>query len=228
MEWNRFILGDAFTIFPEIENESIDLCFTSPPNISPQYFGKDIPKYQEFQKNALKEMARVTKPTGFVVISQTDRKINGEILSNHITYILAMKDNGFKLKDHKIMVRNYPVDVKDLFYFNYQHTLVFTKKGTIKRSGDWAKNILVYKTDWNGGGSGTGNTKNFSWNKDFVKLILCKLTQENQKVFDPFAGSGIVPWTAKNMNRQYLGIELIKDIYEKSYFNQSSILRKFI
>ena len=33
-----------------------------------------------------------------------------------------------------------------MYYFNYQHCLVFTKKGTIKRSGDWLKNILVYDT----------------------------------------------------------------------------------
>ena len=44
------------------------------------------------------------------------------------------------------MVRNNPVDKKDMFYFNYQHCLVFTKKGVIKRSGDWLKNILVYET----------------------------------------------------------------------------------
>ena len=59
-------------------------------------------------------MARITKPKGFVVISQTDRKINGEILPNHITYYQAMIRNGFKLKDYKIMVRNNPVDKRDL------------------------------------------------------------------------------------------------------------------
>ena len=26
-----------------------------------------------------------------------------------------------------------------MYYFNYQHCLVFTKKVTIKRSGDWLK-----------------------------------------------------------------------------------------
>ena len=52
-------------------------------------------------------MARTTKDDGFVVISQTDRKINGEILPNHITYYNAMLRNGYVLKDYKIMVRNY-------------------------------------------------------------------------------------------------------------------------
>ena len=39
-------------------------------------------------------MARTTKDDVFVVISQTDRKIN-EILPNHITYYNAMLRNVF-------------------------------------------------------------------------------------------------------------------------------------
>ena len=86
-------------------------------------YGKDVKKYQVLQNQACDEMARTTKDDGFVVISQTDRKINGEILPNHITYYNAMLRNGYVLKDYKIMVRNYPVDKRDMYYFNYQHCL---------------------------------------------------------------------------------------------------------
>ena len=208
-----------------IENKSIDLTFTSLPDISQTPFGKDIEKYQELQNKACDEMARITSDTGFVVISQTDRKINGEILPNHITYYNAMLRNGFKLKDYKIMVRNNPVDKKDMFYFNYQHCLVFTKKGVIKRSGDWLKNILVYETKRLGNVKGPFNL--YVWNDDFIKLVIDYLSTKNDIVFDPFAGSGVVPWIAKSMDRRYIGIELDKEVFDKSYFNRLDLLDRF-
>ena len=133
--------------------------------------------------------------------------------------------NGFALKEYKIMVRNHPVDKRDMYYFNYQHTLVFTKKGTIKRSGDWLKNILVYDTKRLGNVKGPFNL--YVWNDNFIKLVVDYLSKENQIVFDPFAGSGIVPWIAKEMRRRYIGIELDKEVFDKSYFNRLDLLDKF-
>ena len=222
---NKFHHGDAFDIFPKVADKSIDLTFTSLPDISQGPWGKDIEQYQEFQNRSCDQMARITKDEGFVVISQTDRKINGEILPNHITYHQAMIRNGFKLKDYKIMVRNTPVEKRDMYYFNYQHTLVFTKKGTIKRGGDWLKNILVYETKRLGNIKGPFNL--YVWNDNFIKLIVDYLSKENQIVFDPFAGSGIVPWIAKEMRRQYIVVELDKEVFDKSYFNRLDLLDKF-
>ena len=52
------------------------------------------------------------------------------------------------------------------------------------------------------------------------------LSKEGEIVFDPFAGSGIVPYIAKEMNRKYLGIELNEDLYNASMM-QSSLLNFF-
>ena len=203
---NNFIHGDAFDVFKQMPDQSVNLTFTSLPDISQTPYGKDVKKYQVLQNQACDEMARTTKDDGFVVISQTDRKINGEILPNHITYYNAMLRNGYVLKDYKIMVRNYPVDKRDMYYFNYQHCLVFTKKGTIKRSGDWLKNILVYDTKRLGNVKGPFNL--YVWNDNFIKLVIEYLSKEQDIVSDPFAGSGVVPWIAKEMRRQYIGVEL--------------------
>ena len=214
MKWNQFVNDDAFNVFPKIDDNCVDLTFTSLPDISQTPFQKDIAKYQELQNNACDEMSRITKPNGFVVISQTDRKINGEILTNHITYHNAMTRNGFKLKDYKIMVRNYPVDKKDMYYFNYQHCLIFTKKGTIKRNGEFLKNILVYDTVKMK--NMKGPLQLYVWNEKFIKLMINYLSKDNDKIFDPFAGSGIVPYIAKNLNRQYLGCEISEEVYNES------------
>ena len=148
------------------------------------------------------------------MISQTYIKINGEILTNHITYHQNMIRLGWKLKDYKIVVRNYPVDKKDMYTFNYQHCLIFTKKGKFKRGGDILKNILVYDTQKLK--TVSGPLKLHIWNILFVELMINTLSKEGDKVFDPFAGSGVVLQGARSLNRKYLGCELDEDVYNES------------
>ena len=96
--------------------------------------------------------------------------------------------------------------------------IVFTKEGTIKRGGDWLKNIMVYETQRMGNMKGPLNL--YVWNEHFIRLILEYLSKENDKVIDPFAGSGVVPYIAKKMKRQYYGIELDKEVYDNSLFKR--------
>ncbi|SVC94793.1 uncharacterized protein METZ01_LOCUS347647 [marine metagenome] len=205
----------------EMEDNSVDFVFTSPPDISQGDWNNNIESYQNFQKKTTEECSRISKDNGFVLIAQTDRKINGEILTNHITYYQSMIRLGWKLKDYKIIVRNYPVDKKDMYTFNYQHCLIFTKKGKFKRGGDILKNILVYDTEKMKGLQGPLNLH--IWNEFFVELMINTLTKEGDKVFDPFSGSGIVPYVARNLNRKYLGCELNEEVYNESIMKRSII-----
>ena len=214
MEWNKFLLGNAFDIMPQIEDKSVELIFSSLPDISQTEYADNVSKYQQFQTTAMNEFARIIKDDGFVVISQTDRKINGSILPNHITYYNAMMDNLMILKDYKIIVRNQPVDKKDMYRFNYQHCSIFTKKGKIQRGGEFLKNILIYDTEKIGNIKGALNS--YMWPKSFCELIIEKLTKEGDKVFDPFAASGIALSVAKNMNRKYLGCEKSEEVFNNA------------
>ena len=101
--------------------------------------GKILSCIKHFSEERAVHFLVLVKDDGFILIAQTDRKINGEILPNHITYYNAMIDYGWKLKDYKIVVRNHPVEKRDMYTFNYQHCLIFTKTGTIKRAGDYLK-----------------------------------------------------------------------------------------
>ena len=207
---NSYILGDAFEEMKLIDNDSVDLLFTSLPDLSQTPFDldKDIDGYQDLQHEAILNFARITKDDGFVVICQTDRKINGEILANHITYYRAMIHLGYKLKDVKIVVRN-SVDIKNMYTFNFQHMQVFTKTGTIKRAGDWLRDILVYPAK--------KIKKQHIWDDEFVDLVLTYLSKEGDFVVDPFAGHGIVPYRCREMNRNYLGVEIVPEIYNEDF-----------
>ena len=205
-----YVMGDAFEIMENIEENSVDLLFTSLPDLSQTQFGesKDIDGYQDLQYLALEHFARITKDDGFVVTCQTDRKINGEILPNHIIYYQIMKNFGYKLKDYIIVVRN-SVELKNMYTFNFQHMNIFTKRGTIKRTGDWLRDILIYPAK--------KVEKQHIWDESFVKLVLTYLSDEGDYVVDPFAGHGIVPYMCKQMNRDYLGIEIVPSIYNENF-----------
>jgi DNA modification methylase len=219
MKWNQFVLGDATELIQEIEDKSVDLVFTSLPDISQTEY--DIVDYKTFQVNTMKQLSRVVKDDGFVVVSQTDRKINGEILANHITYSNTLSECGMKMKDYKIVVRNEPVDKRDMYYFNYQQCVIFTRNGTIKRSGDWLKNIFIYDTKRIGKIKGPLNF--YVWPEAFCRMIIDRLSKETDKVLDPFAASGISLQIAKEMNRQYLGFEISKEVYNNSIIKNAII-----
>ena len=125
--------------------------------------------------------------------------------------------NGMKLKDHKIVVRNEPVDKKDMFYLNYQNCLIFTRRGTIKRGGNFLRNIMIYKTSRVGNIKGPLNS--YMWAETFCKLIIERLSKKGGKVFDPFAASGIALRVAKQLHRKYLGCEISKAVFRNAVMN---------
>ena len=123
---NDYVKGDVFNYFSQIDSKSVDLVFTSPPDISQTDFGKNTENYQKFQEKAVNEMCRIVKDNGFIVICQTDRKINAEVLCNHHTYLTSILNNQLTLKDYKIVVRN-ETDKKVLSHFTCQHIHVCTR-----------------------------------------------------------------------------------------------------
>ena len=45
MKWNQFVNADCFDVMTEIEDRSVDLVFTSPPDISQTNLENDIGLY---------------------------------------------------------------------------------------------------------------------------------------------------------------------------------------
>jgi len=206
-----YVKGDAFDYMPNIPDQSVDLVFTSCPDLSQTEFDKSkdgIGSYQDFQKKATEQFARIVKKDGFVVICQTDRRVNGSILSNHMWYAKCLEEQGMILKDYKIVVRN-EVGKRDMYYFTFQHMLVYTYNGTITRKGDWLRDIYIDKQD---------KVLNQSvWSKDFCEYVISNLTKEGDIVVDPFAGVAPVLFTAKQMNRRYWGAETEDKFYNESF-----------
>lgn len=209
---DKYILDDSFKYLPQFPDNSVDLVFTSCPDISQTEYGakKEIRKYKdEIQQKACLEFDRITKDDGFVVICQTDRKINGVILSNHHWYMDCMMGQGWFLKDYKIVVRN-EVGKKDMYHFTFQHCLIFTKTGTIKRGGEWLRDIIVDPQKMTVKGQST-------WSQEFCSLVINQLTKPGDLVVDPFAAAGPVPFAAKNLDRRYWACENTPERYNPDF-----------
>ena len=210
-EW---INDDCFNVLPTLEDKSVDLVFTSPPDLY-DIGTDDINVYQDFLRKGMDEFARIVKDTGFITLCQSDRKIDARVYAKHTFIITYMESLGYVLKDYKIIVKN-SIDNMSQYIFPYQHMCVFSKLGTIERKGEWLKHILVYKTQ-------KSKFTYYIWHEAFCKLVINTLTKENGLVVDPFGGSSQVVQCAKELNRQYLGCEIDKEGYEIAIIRTSLI-----
>jgi len=75
---NKVIQGDAIEVMRQIPDNSVDMTFADPPfNLGKKYNSyydkKDIDEYIEWCKLWLKEMVRITKPTGSIFVHNIPR-----------------------------------------------------------------------------------------------------------------------------------------------------------
>ena len=209
----EYKLCDSMEEMKKFENKSVDLLFTSPPDMSQTPFEekKDVESFVKFQNVFLKEFSRLVKDDGFIVISQTDRMANGFIVTNHVNYINNLTDLGLKVKDEKVVFRN-EFGKKDMYHFTYQYLTVFTRTGTFKRHGEYLKDGLIDKQL-----KCPPKSSQYCWSYDFCKLIIETFTEENDFVMDPFAATGMVPFVAGKLNRRYWAAEIDEKMYNENF-----------
>lgn len=216
---NQYTFGDSVEILKQVPDESVDLIFTSPPDLSQS--ASEIEEFKTWLSGIMSEFSRVIKPDGFIVLSQQDRRLKGSIFSYHWWYIKWLTDLGFTLKDEKILIRNKAERV-DLYKFTYQYFNCFTKSGKIpanKRKGKWLQDIIIDQEENIEG--------QYVWSLDFCNLVIETLTEPGDFVIDPFAGYAPVLYSAKTLNRNFWGGELDPRRYNDNFEYYTSSARLF-
>lgn len=180
-------LGDCRKILKQLEDNSVDLIFTSPPYADQRrntYGGIHPSKYVEWFLPISEELLRVLKPSGTFVLNIKEKVLNGERSTYVLELILGMREQGWLWTEEFIWHKrnSFPGKWPNRFRDSWERLLQFNKSKKFKMHqeavmvpvGNWSKTRLknLSETDKRRDESkvGSGFGKNISnWiNRDKV------------------------------------------------------------
>lgn len=151
----KIYLGDAKVVLTELEYNSVDLIFTSPPYADSRkntYGGIHPDKYVEWILPITKELFRVLKPTGTFVLNIKEKVVDGERHTYVIDLIHEMRKQGWLWTEEFIWHKknSYPGKWPNRFRDSWERLLQFNKEKQFQMYqeevmvpiGDWAKSRL--------------------------------------------------------------------------------------
>ena len=236
--------GDCIAVMKEIPDNSIDLTVTSPPydNLR-SYKGNNALWGERVWKAAIQDLYRVTKQGGVVVWVVADATVKGSETGTSFKQALWAKECGFNLETMIWEKTGSGCLGSNSFYGqNFEYNFIFVKgkpeHGTL--ISDRKNVVKAGKVVVNGGIDKDGNSKNriierkpFGkrtniWRFDTQKKSkhpapfpeklahdhIISWSNEGDTVLDPFMGSGTTGKMAKQLGRNFIGIELDPEYFK--------------
>ena len=208
----KFILGDSFLKLKQIPDNSIDLIVTDPPygiNFTKGYkkgseeliHGDDGFSVMVFVDEMMREFKRILKPNSAIYIFTR---------FDVMPYWWLKIKNHFEAKNQIIWSKGGGGmgDLKGNFSFNYE-SIMFATNG---------KHLIRGKRD--------GSVWNFpKCRQEFhetqkpinlLEKIISHSSDEGMVILDPFMGSASTAMACKNLNREFIGIEMLENNYKIS------------
>ncbi|MCE5248859.1 site-specific DNA-methyltransferase [bacterium] len=222
--FTNIYLGDSGEVLKNIEDNSVDLIFTSPPYADRRkktYGGVHPDKYVEWFLPISKELLRVLKTTGTFILNIKERVYNGERHTYVIELIMEMRRQGWLWTEEYMWHKKncYPGKWPNRFRDSWERLLQFNKNKKFKMYqdrvmvpiGDWADNRLknLSNTDKVRDNSrvGSGFGKNISnWiNRSMVypTNVLYLATECNNKKHSAAFPDALPEWFIKLFTNEY-------------------------
>ena len=156
MKLDTVYLGDCADILDGLEDNTVDLIFTSPPYADNRrkspYKGVPIDKYVDWFTPISEKLKRVLKPEGSFVLNIKERALQGERHTYVLELILELRKQGwFWIEEYIWHKKNsFPGKWPNRFRDAWERCLHFTKEKKFKMyqdnvmvpMGSWAKNRL--------------------------------------------------------------------------------------
>lgn len=235
--------GDCLEVLKTIPDESIDLIVTSPPYDDLRNYNNKLNWNFEVFKNIVQELYRVLKKGGVIVWVVNDKTQNGSESGTSFKQALYFKELGLNLHDTMIWFKSnaMPQVDKTRYTQSFEYMFVFSKgkpkttnlrtiptkhggkylargDGNIeninKKGGNVVKRERVAFNifDVCVGGRNYGHPAIFPL--EIPKLHIATWSNENDNVLDCFMGSGTTGVICKELNRNFIGIELDENYYK--------------
>ena len=217
-------LGDSREVLKSIEDNSIDLIFTSPPYADQRkntYGGVHPNNYVKWFLPISNELLRVLKPTGTFILNIKEKVVDSERSTYVMELILAMRKQGWLWTEEFIWHKKncYPGKWPNRFRDAWERLLQFNKTKNFNMFqdevmvpvGDWAKTRLknLSETDRTRDNSkvGSGFGKNISnWlnrDKAYPSNVLHLATECGNKNHSAAFPEDLPEWFIKLFTRKY-------------------------
>ena len=151
----EIILGDSAQELRKLEDDSVQLIFTSPPYADQRkstYGGIHPDQYVEWFMPIADELLRVLNPRGTFVLNIKEKAVNGERHTYVLELIKAMREQGWLWTEEFIWHKKncYPGKWPNRFRDSWERLLQFNKsrkfdmyqEAVMVPVGDWAKRRL--------------------------------------------------------------------------------------
>lgn len=229
---NKIFNESCLNTLARMSDNSVDLVITSPPynmnlrirngkycsrqitkEFSTKYDGFDdnlpIDEYFDFHLRVIKELLRVA-PIVFYnvqIVTGSKRavfKLLGEMNEYVKDIIVWDKDNAQPAMSEGVLNRQYEL------------IIVFAKRDAISRKFNYCNFERGTLNDvWRiKRGKKVTNLHGATFPEELVEKILINFSRERDVVYDPFMGTGTTAVVCKNMNRRFIGSEIITSYVE--------------
>ncbi|HVM73882.1 MAG TPA: site-specific DNA-methyltransferase [Candidatus Paceibacterota bacterium] len=151
----KILLGDSKEKLQELESNSVDLIFTSPPyadNRKATYGGIHPDEYVEWFLPISKELLRVLRPDGTFILNIKEKVSEGERHTYVLGLILALREQGWLWTEEFIWHKknSFPGKWPNRFRDSWERLLQFNKSRNFNMyqeevmvpMGNWAKSRL--------------------------------------------------------------------------------------
>ncbi len=229
---NKIFNESCLNTLARMSDDSVDLVITSPPynmnlrirdgkycsrqitkEFSTKYDGfsdnMPIAEYFDFHLRVIKELLRVA-PIVFYnvqIVTGSKRavfKLLGELNEYVKDIIVWDKENAQPAMSEGVLNRQYEL------------IIVFAKRDAISRKFNYCNFERGTLNDvWRiKRGKKVTNLHGATFPEELVEKILINFSRERDVVYDPFMGTGTTAVVCKNMNRRFIGSEIITSYVE--------------
>jgi site-specific DNA-methyltransferase (adenine-specific) len=153
--WAMVYLGDCLGILKSLDNDSIDLIFTSPPYADQRkrtYGGVNPDDYVSWFLPISLELKRVLRPSGTFILNIKEKVVDGERHIYVLQLIMEMRRQGWLWTEEFVWHKKncypgrWPNRFRDawerLLQFNKEHKFTMNQDAVMVPMGDWAKTRL--------------------------------------------------------------------------------------